>query len=84
MVECIRPLAKCYVTVRPDNPRSMAAADLAAILDRPETPAVACDSIEAGVAKVLSLAEPGDVVCALGSLYFSGDVRTAAQKLLKK
>ena len=44
--------------------------------------AEAADSIEAGVARAEELGGEGPV-CALGTLYFSGDVRQAFAKINK-
>ena len=82
MMDCIAPLAKSFVTVRPDNDRAMAAADLAKFLnDRYGKPATPRDTIEDGVALARELAGPDGVVVALGSLYFSGDIRKAVEKI---
>lgn len=76
MIEAVAPLAQRFVTVTPDNPRAMPAEDLAALIgSMTRLPVTACASIPVGVAAAL---EGGDAVCALGSLYFSGDVRQAA------
>lgn len=83
MLAAIAPAAKCVVTVRPDNPRAMDAEALAQEVCR-ETglPAQAAQSIPEGVTRSLALAGPDEGVCALGSLYFSADVRRAALPLL--
>lgn len=82
MMDCIAPLAKSFVTVRPDNDRAMAAADLAKFLnDRYGKPATPRDTIDDGVALARELAGPDGVVVALGSLYFSGDIRKAVEKI---
>ncbi len=82
MMDCIAPLAKSFVTVRPDNDRAMAAADLAKFLnDRYGKPATPRDTIDDGVALAREMAGPDGVVVALGSLYFSGDIRKAVEKI---
>jgi dihydrofolate synthase/folylpolyglutamate synthase len=76
MTALIGPYAKVFVTVAPRNPRAMPAQELADRLTALGYEAIPCQSVEAGVEKVLSLAGPEDVICALGSLYMLGDVRS--------
>ena len=79
MVRRIAPLAGAFVAVRPDNPRAMEAEALAALLRPLGAPVHPCGSIEEGVRTAMALAGRSGAVCALGSLYFSGDVRRAAE-----
>ena len=71
----IVPLAEHFFTVRPNNPRAMAAAELASRIEKLGVPATACASVEDGVAKAIAAAGQDGVACALGSLYMSGEVR---------
>ena len=71
----VAPLAERFFTVRPDNPRAMAADELARRIEKLGVPAEPCASVEEGVRRALALARPNGVACALGSLYMSGDVR---------
>lgn len=82
MITALAPLALCFVTVTPHTPRAMPAGLLAEEIFR-ETglPAEAAASISEGVKRSLALAGANGV-CALGSLYFSGDIRSAALPLL--
>lgn len=74
----IAPIAKGFITLRPSNPRAMDATALAEKLKNEfNVHAVPCDDFNAGVASAKELAGENGVVCALGSLYFSGDVRQA-------
>ncbi len=77
MVGFITPLAQAFVTVKPNNPRAMKAEKLKEILSVYEKPVTACASIPEGVAEAIRQAGEDGVVCALGSLYFSGDIREA-------
>ncbi|MBQ3090700.1 MAG: bifunctional folylpolyglutamate synthase/dihydrofolate synthase [Oscillospiraceae bacterium] len=81
MIGGIAPYAHSFVTVTPPSPRAMEAEALACRV-RAETglAAQSADSIPEGVA--LALAAGGDGVCALGSLYFSSEIRDAAMPLL--
>jgi dihydrofolate synthase/folylpolyglutamate synthase len=83
MVGFITPLAKTFVTVEPHNPRAMKAEKLKEILDLYSKPVKACQSIPEGVAEAIRQAGKDGVVCALGSLYFSGDIREAVIALKK-
>ncbi len=72
----ISPIAKCFVTLRPNNPRAMSAQELATVLENSfGTKAFACDDTAEGIRRAKELAGEDGIVCALGSLYFSGDVR---------
>ena len=71
----ILPLAKEFVTVRANLPRAMPAEELAARIIALGGTAQAAPSISAGVALAQSLAGSTGPICALGTLYFSADVR---------
>ena len=73
----ILPLAKEFVTVRANLPRAMPAEELAARITALGGTAQAAPSISAGVALAQSLAGANGSICALGTLYFSADVRQA-------
>jgi dihydrofolate synthase/folylpolyglutamate synthase len=78
MAERLAPLAREFITARPDNPRAMDAELLAARLRRHGAPATPCRSVDEAVALAIGCAGGmggSGIVCALGSLYFSGDVR---------
>ena len=80
MIEKLSPLAAEFIAVRPDNPRAMAAEELAERLGNTGVKSSACASVDEGVEKALQAAGADGVVCALGTLYFSGDVRSAVLK----
>lgn len=76
MLSCLVPLAERFVTVQPDSPRAMEAGALAELLNaRFGAFAVAAESVESGVALAKGLAGKDGAVCALGSLYFAGEIR---------
>ncbi|MGM9521405.1 MAG: bifunctional folylpolyglutamate synthase/dihydrofolate synthase [Oscillospiraceae bacterium] len=81
MYPLIGPLADCFITVTPNNPRSLPAEDYAALLNCAGFEAHAAASIEDGVRMAEMRAGRDGVVCALGSLYFSQDVREAVEKI---
>ena len=70
-------LAKEFVTVRANLPRAMPAEELAVRITALGGKAQAAPSIPDGVALAQSLAGDHGPVCALGTLYFSADVRQA-------
>ena len=77
MIDQLSTLAKEFVTVTPDNPRALSADVLAAMLSERGFSAVSRGSVEEGVQLAIELAGTGGIVCALGSLYMLGEVRTA-------
>ena len=80
MLALLLPLAKQFVTVAAHTPRAMPAETLAEQIRARGGRAEPASTIEAGVARAVALGGTGPV-CALGTLYFSGDVREAFAKL---
>ena len=81
MLSLLLPVAKRFVTVTPANPRAMAAEELARRIEQAGGQAEACDSIARGVSQAVELAGEKGAVCALGTLYFSADVRHTLEAL---
>ena len=75
----IVPLASEFFTVRPDNPRAMAADELARRIEALGAKATPCKSVADGVARAIEAEGVNGVACALGSLYMSGEVRVCFQ-----
>jgi len=75
MMGHIAPLAEEFFAVRPDYPRAMDSKTLAEKLSKFGVPVTACDTVAEGVGCAIGRAGADGVVCALGSLYFSGDIR---------
>lgn len=82
MYAAMAPLVSRFVTVTPDNPRSMQAEDLAAFLGQFGKPAQAAPSVEQGVLDAMALAGKDGVVLAFGSLYMTGTIRETVRKSL--
>ena len=82
MLSLLAPLAVRFVTVAAHTPRAMPAETLAQHIRHYGCTAEAAASIEAGVARAVELGGKGPV-CALGTLYFSGDVRKAFAELVR-
>lgn len=78
MANTLAPLVASVVTVTPDNERSLAAPDYAAVFTSLGLPAEPADGIPEGVAKAVALArQSGRPLIILGSLYMYGDVKAA-------
>lgn len=75
MLDLLTPLAQRVFTIRPDSPRALPAEALCGLLAARNIPAQVCGTVEEGVDAAIGAAGADGVVCALGSLYFSGDVR---------
>lgn len=71
----IVPIAERFITVCPDNPRAMKADVLAERIKALGVDAQPAETVAAGVAKAIEIAGKDGIVCALGSLYMSGDIR---------
>ena len=69
-------IAREIVTVTPDTPRAMQAADYAAHLNACGGHAVPASTLAEGLNMALDLAGEDGVVIAAGSLYFAGALRT--------
>ena len=81
MADKLVRFAKKVFTVTPDNPRALAAKDLAALYRAKGVNAESFDSVEAAVTAALSQAKTNNyAVAALGSLYMYGEVKAALQK----
>lgn len=80
ILNLVVPLAERFITVCPNNPRAMKAEVLAERIGTLGVEAIPAESVPAGVAQAIRLAGPEGVVCALGSLYMSGDIRACFEK----
>ena len=69
-------IARDIVTVTPDTPRALAAADYATALNDCGGNAMAASTLAEGLQMALDLAGEDGVVIAAGSLYFAGALRT--------
>ena len=82
MLRLLLPLAKGFVTVTAPSPRAIPASELAARIEALGGRAEPASGIPAAVARVWELAAGGPAA-ALGTLYFSGEVREAVADLAK-
>ena len=76
LCELVAPLAQAFVTITPPSPRALDAQTLANELAQYGKPTFAASSIPQGVERAMELAGEDGVVCALGSLYSVGEIRT--------
>ena len=81
MLDALAPLAKQVFTLRPDSPRAMEAEALTSLLAERGVSARACGTAEEGVRSAMEAAGRSGIVCVLGSLYLSGDIRRAVETL---
>ena len=77
MIGLLAPLAKEFIAVEPHNSRAMQPEELKAIIENFGVPARTFPTVEEGVDAALKAAGKDDVIAALGSLYFSADIRKA-------
>lgn len=80
MLRLLLPLAKGFVTVTAPSPRAIPAEELAARIEALGGRAEPANSIPSAVARTCALAGGGPAA-ALGTLYFSGEVRAALAAL---
>ena len=64
-----------YVCVTPESPRALPASSLAEHLKQYGKPVTVCQSIEDGVFTAIEKAGSDGMVCAVGSLYMTGEIR---------
>lgn len=83
MYRGVAPYANSFITVTPDNPRSLPAGELAAYIRELGCSATACGTIREGVALALEQAGPDGTVLCYGSLYLIGDVELQLRELTK-
>ena len=82
MLRLLLPLAEGFVTVAAHTPRALPAEELAERIRALGGRAQPADGIPEGVRQAVEWAGEGPV-CALGTLYFSGEVRQAFKELSK-
>lgn len=81
MYKLVMPLVRKFVCITPHNPRKLEAEKLAEYLCRGGADAIACETVEDGVAKALELAGKDGAVLCFGSLYTIGAIREALDRI---
>jgi len=79
IIRHLAPFAKEFITVTPGNLRALSAENYKLMLEEMGHSAQAAQSIEDGVRKAVLAAGKNGVVCAVGSLYMSSEVRAAVE-----
>ena len=77
MLRILAPFGKRFYTVTPDSPRALSAAELAEKLKPYGKPTDVCSGAAEAAAKALRDAHQDDIICSVGSLYMTGEIRTA-------
>jgi len=78
MLDMILPLAKAVVCTSPPSPRALSAQMLKTeVMKRADVDAVAAENIRDAVNAALRTAAPEDIICAIGSLYMIGEIKTS-------
>lgn len=77
ILQCIAPLAEAFIAVRSDSPRSLDENELAVKLSYYCADVSAYNKIADGVTAAIDRAGEGGVICAMGTLFMSADVRLA-------
>ena len=81
MYQPVMPLVDCFVCITPPSPRKLEAEALAKHLQGAGATAIACATVEAGVAKALELSGKDGVVLCFGSLYTIGAIKDALDRI---
>lgn len=76
MAEVLNTVADSFVTITPPSPRAISADELAEKLKYFGKPVFSCASVNGGIEKAISLSKANTLVCAVGSLYTAGQVRS--------
>ena len=76
LIAPLDPYAASYIAATPLSPRALPAAELGAYLQRFGKPVTVCPDPAQAAASALAQAGEDDVICAVGSLYMAGAIRT--------
>ncbi|MDR2569669.1 MAG: bifunctional folylpolyglutamate synthase/dihydrofolate synthase [Oscillospiraceae bacterium] len=82
MMAHIIPFAKAFFAVKPEHERAMCSGELAILLAdlvplASKVRVIDCETVKNGVSKACAMAGENDIICAIGSLYFSAEIREA-------
>jgi dihydrofolate synthase/folylpolyglutamate synthase len=76
IIEEVVPLAEHIIAVTPQNKRALPSAELSEIIKHYCNNISASDTIEVAVKKSIEITPEDGLICAFGSLYYIGDVRS--------
>lgn len=77
MLKRLAPLADTLILTKPDSARAMPPEDLFPIARRYQRNVEVTGTVEEAMHRALAKANPGDMICAAGSLYLVGQVKMA-------
>lgn len=80
LIAPLDPYAASYIAATPLSPRALPAAELGAYLQRFGKPVTVCPDPAQAAASALAQAGEDDVICAVGSLYMAGAIRTCLRR----
>ena len=83
MVSFIAPLAKAFINARPDYERAMESEIMEEKLSVYDAPVYTIDDFDQAVTQAISLAGSEGIVCVIGSLHFSTDLRTSYNNIMQ-
>ena len=82
MMKRVIPLAKKFYTITPPSPRALTAEKLSEfLLENGAASAVPVGNIKEAVSRAVAEATSDDIICAFGSLYYIGIVRSIVKEL---
>ncbi len=85
IIEPTLPVASGYITVAPDSPRALSSKEMAGFVSQYCKNVLENDTIEGAVKAALELVPSDGIICAYGSLYYIGKIRSFLfEKLAKK
>ncbi len=76
IIEPTLPLASGYITVTPESPRALSSKDMADFVAQYCKNVLENDTIEGAIKVALGLVPSDGIICAYGSLYYIGKIRS--------
>lgn len=80
LIAQLDPYAAAYIAATPLSPRALPAEELGAYLQRFGKPVTVCPDPAQAAARALAQTGEDDVICAVGSLYMAGAIRTCLRR----
>jgi len=75
-LDVLAPAADSFICITPESPRALPAEDLAKLLKKYRKPVTVCPDIREAVGMAIDTAGKTGVICAVGSLYSVGAIRS--------
>lgn len=83
MIDALLSVSDNFITVTPDNPRALTAAELAYIFENHNKKAIPANSIEDAVKKGIQITKNNEVLLFCGSLYMIGRARSILKDIYR-